>query len=151
MALVTVLSMANLCTCGCGSLLQGRQRSWASEKCRKIGTRAAWILKTYGITMEEWNRIWEHQGRVCAICKRPPRQGEVFHIDHEHQENGAGPLRGIVCPYDNTRIIVRLKSHYRAQALADYLLSYPATEALGREVWSPGRPKKKRQPRKRKR
>lgn len=142
---------ANLCVCGCGTALKGRQRSWASEKCRKIGTRAAWILKTYGITMEEWEQIWEEQGRVCAICKRPPRKDEAFHIDHEHQEGKAGPLRGIVCAYDNTRIIGRLKSHERAQALADYLLDPPAKRALGKQVWSPGRPKKKRQPRKRKR
>lgn len=140
-----------LCVCGCGTVLVGRQRSWASEKCRKIGTRAAWIKKTYGITMEEFDLIWEEQRGVCAICKRPPRAGETFHIDHEHAEKGAGPLRGIVCPYDNTRIIGRLKSHERAQALADYLLDPPAQRALKRQVWSPGRPKKKRQPRKRKR
>lgn len=145
------MATKKLCVCGCGTVLVGRQRSWASEKCRKIGTRWAWILKTYGITEKEYWQIWEEQGRVCAICKRAPREGETFHIDHEHQEGQAGPLRGIVCPFDNTRIIGRLKSHQRAQALADYLLEPPAVRALGREVWSPGRPKKKRQPRKRKR
>jgi hypothetical protein len=137
-----------LCVCGCGTALRGRQRSWATEECRKTGTKWARIEKVYGITEEQYWKIWEEQGRVCAICKRPPRVGETFHIDHEHQEGQSGPLRGIVCPYDNTRIIGRLKSHERAQALADYLRDPPAQRALGEVVWSPGRPRKKRQPRK---
>ncbi len=133
-----------LCVCGCGVILTGRQLKYANDVCKKSGSRAAWVLKTYGITMQEWDKIWDEQGRVCAICKRAPREGETFHLDHEHRNGQSGPVRGIVCPYDNTRIIGRLKSHERAQALADYLRDPPATRALGREVIAPGRPKKTR-------
>jgi len=136
---------------GCGGFLTGRQKKWCSGECQKRDGRRAWISKVYGLTMEEWELIWEEQGRVCAICKRPPRSGETFHLDHEHRDGPSGPVRGIVCPYDNTRIIGRLKSPERAQALADYLRDPPAQRALGREVVAPGRPRKKRQPRKRKR
>lgn len=133
----------------CGGLLTGRQKKYCSAACSKHAGRAAWILKVYGITMEEWDAIWEAQGGVCPICKRAPRPKEIFHLDHEHTNGQSGRVRGIVCPYDNTRTIGRLKSHERAQALADYLRDPPATRALGREVIAPGRPKKKRQPRKR--
>lgn len=135
---------------GCGSVLTGRQKVWCSDdNCRKLATRARRLRIVYDISPEEWDLIFQEQGEVCAICHRPPRAGETFHLDHEHQNGQAGPIRGIVCGYDNTRIIGRLKSHERAQALADYLRDPPAPRALGEERVAPGRPKKKRQPRKR--
>lgn len=140
----------NLCIV-CGGILTGRQKKYDRAECSKAAGRAIWIMKTYGITLAEWDAIWIEQGECCGICKRKPRANEVFHLDHEHRDGPSGPVRGIVCPYDNTRIIGRLKSHERAQALADYLRSPPAPRALGREVIAPGRPRKKRQPRKRKR
>lgn len=143
------MTAARLCICGCGAGLTGRQLKYASESCKKIGNRSAWIMKTYGITLEEWDAIWKEQGEKCAICKRKPKvkpdgSTETFHLDHEHRDGPSGPVRGIVCPYDNTRIIGRLKSHERAQALADYLRDPPATRALGREVIAPGRPRVRR-------
>ena len=131
----------------CGGMLTGRQKKYCSAACSKRAGRAAWIMKVYGITLEEWDIIWEFQGGKCPITGRVPREGETFHLDHEH----GGAVRGIVSPYANTRLIGRLKDHETAQRLADYLKSPPATTALGREVIAPGRPKKKRQPRKRKR
>lgn len=135
----------------CENILTGRQKKYCSAKCSKFQGRKTWIEKIYGITMEEWDAIWLEQGQVCAICKRAPKENETFHLDHEHRNGPSGPVRGIVCPYDNTRIIGRLKSHERAQALADYLKDPPAPRALGREVIAPGRPSRRRQPRKRKR
>lgn len=132
----------------CGNELTGRQRRYDNGECRKQQARAAWIQATYGLTLAEWDTIWWHQNGCCAICKRPPRMGEVFHVDHEHAQGPAGPVRGILCPHCNTRLVGRLKSAERAQALADYLLSPPATAALGRTVIAPGRPRKKRTRRK---
>ncbi|WP_073837498.1 endonuclease domain-containing protein [Micromonospora sp. CB01531] len=140
----------------CGGLLVGRQKKYCSDpECKKLAPREAHLLKTYGISLEDWDVIWEYQGRKCAICGREPKikpdgTEEVFHLDHEHAKGQSGPIRGIVCPYDNTRTIGRLKSHERAQRLADYLREPPATKALGRTVIAPGRPPKKRTPRKRK-
>ncbi|WP_372433684.1 endonuclease domain-containing protein [Micromonospora coerulea] len=136
----------------CGGELTGSQRKYDGEACRKVQGRADWIAKTYGVTLMEWQAIWLHQGEQCAICKRPPRTKadgteETFHLDHEHAKGQAGPVRGILCPYCNTRLVGRLKSAERAQALADYLHAPPATSALGRVVIAPGRPPKKRRPR----
>ena len=130
----------SVCTCGCGVELTGRQRTWASPACSRAGAR----FKLYGITAEEYDIIWKEQGECCAICKRKPRESETFHLDHEHAKGPSGPLRGILCPFCNTRLVGRLKSHERAQALADYLRDPPATRALGRVVVSPGKPKKRR-------
>lgn len=133
----------------CDGILEGKKKKYCSAQCSKSAGRAAWVAKIYGISMAEWDTIWLHQNSRCAICKREPRANETFHLDHEHRNGPAGPVRGILCPYCNTRLVGRLKDHAKAQALADYLRSPPAVSALGREVVAPGRPRKKRQPRKR--
>ncbi|WP_326554696.1 endonuclease VII domain-containing protein [Micromonospora sp. NBC_01813] len=128
----------------CGEPLTGRQRKFCGSACSKRASRAAWIEKVYGITLAEWDAIFAAQGGGCGICQRPPRPGETFHLDHEHSKGQSGPVRGILCPYCNTRLIGRLKDHTKAQLMADYLREPPATRALGRVVIAPGRPKKKR-------
>lgn len=132
----------------CGGLLTGRQKKYCSSVCGKKADRASWILKIYGLTMDQWDDIWAEQDGRCGLCRRTPRANETFHLDHEHTEKGAGRCRGILCPYCNVRLVGRLKSHERAQQLADYLRDPPAVRAVG-EVIAPGRPPKKRQPRKR--
>ncbi len=136
-----------LCICGCEQVLTGKRKKYASAECAKLAGRAAWVMRVYGITLADYDIIFEFQGGRCGVCHREPKPKEVFHIDHEH----GGHVRGLLCPYCNTRLVGRLKSHERAQQLADYLKNPPAVEALGRLVIAPGRPKKKRQPRKKER
>lgn len=100
--------------------------------------------------MEEYDLILEEQDGKCGCCGKPFKNGVTPHIDHEHSIGGAGHLRGIVHPYCNINLIGRLKDHAVAQALANYLLNPPAVRVLGMRI-APGRPKKKRLPRKRKR
>ncbi len=135
----------------CGGLLTGSQKKYCKAECQKSAGREAHLIRIYGIDRSEWEQIWEYQGKRCGICRREPKPGEVFHTDHEHAVKQSGPIRGILCPYCNTRLVGRLKSHERAQQLADYLRDPPASKALGRTVVAPGRPPKKRAPRKRKR
>lgn len=142
-------STDGLCICGCEQLLTGRQKKYASSECSKRAGRAAWVMRVYGLTLEEFDAILAFQDGRCGVCQREPRAGETFHIDHEHSNKGAGVVRGILCPYCNTRLVGRLKSHERAQQLADYLRDPPAVRALGHPVIANGRPKRKRQPRKR--
>ncbi len=133
-------SSPRLCLCGCDQVLTGRKRTWASPECQKKGSRAAWILKTYSLSMEEYDQIMSEQKGVCGCCGDPFKPGQTPHIDHEHGKH----IRGIVHPFCNTRLIGRLRSWERAQKLADYLRDPPAVRALGGERIAPGRPKKKR-------
>lgn len=132
---------------GCGTFLVGRQKKWCSADCQKKEARRQWILKVYGLTMEEYDIILQFQDGRCAICRKEPKAGTVLHIDHEH----GGHNRGLLCGYCNTRLVGRLKNHDLAQRLADYLRDPPAVRALGRKIVAAGRPKRARQPRKRKR
>lgn len=54
-------------------------------------------LKTlYGITIEEFNKMLEEQGGVCAICKQPETEGKMgkLTMDHDHE---TGYNRQILC------------------------------------------------------
>jgi hypothetical protein len=131
--------------CSCDEILTGRQKKYASSKCRKREARRQWVFRVYGITLEEYDDILEYQEGKCAVCGNKPRAGSVLHVDHEHK----GPVRGLLCGFCNRNVVGRLKDHGVAQRVADYLRSPPAIEALRKVVIAPGRPKKKRQPRKR--
>lgn len=125
----------------CGGELTGRQRKFCSKACSKRAQRKAWLWNTYALTVDEYNLILTHQGNVCGCCGKPFKEGQTPHVDHEH----GGPVRGIVHPYCNTRLIGRLKDADLAQRLANYLLNPPAVEALGGSARvAPGRPRKRR-------
>jgi DNA-directed RNA polymerase subunit RPC12/RpoP len=56
----------------------------------------------YGITQEEWDALFEKQGRVCAICKSTTSKTKfAWHTDHDHVTN---KVRGILCQPCNNKI-----------------------------------------------
>lgn len=105
-------------------------------------------MKTYGLTLQQFNQIIEYQKGLCPISGRElfPKEGkQMIHVDHDHS---TGVVRGVVTAYANTRLIGRLRSWRTAQNLADYLRDPPAVKALGAPVIAPGRKTKKKRSRK---
>lgn len=52
-------------------------------------------LVHYGIGKEQWDALFEKQGRVCAICSADsPGWVRGWHTDHCHE---TGQVRGILC------------------------------------------------------
>lgn len=41
------------------------------------------LYETYGITLEEWNKMFEAQKGVCWICQTLPKSG-ILCVDHRH-------------------------------------------------------------------
>lgn len=62
--------------------------------------RRTYLLRRYGITVEEYERILARQGGVCAICKKKPK-GRYLCVDHCHR---TGRIRGLLCSRCNTAI-----------------------------------------------
>jgi hypothetical protein len=52
------------------------------------------ILKRYGITLNEKERIFDSQNKTCAICKSKDSGKKGWNIDHDHVTN---KIRGILC------------------------------------------------------
>lgn len=73
------------------------------------------LLKNYGITVDEYNRIFEEQGGVCATCGKPEKSKHGYLcVDHDHK---TGKVRGLLCHrcnaalgqvYDNVSILRKL-------------------------------------------
>ena len=49
-------------------------------------------FKKYGITQEQWDKLFLSQGNGCAICKTT--KSRYWHTDHCHSKNY---VRGILC------------------------------------------------------
>jgi hypothetical protein len=60
-------------------------------------------LKTkYGITLEDFDRMFEEQNGICAICPRQiQRSGYGTHIDHDHTTK---VVRSLLCLQCNTAL-----------------------------------------------
>jgi hypothetical protein len=54
----------------------------------------AYRRRKYGITDDQYIQILESQDGLCKICKRPPKQGQILCIDHNHS---TGVNRGLLC------------------------------------------------------
>lgn len=81
------------------------QRQWRA-KTNKVYIRnhekvreAAW-RRRYGITREDYNRMFEQQNGQCAICSTTEigRGHTHFHVDHSHT---TGKVRGLLCDLCN--------------------------------------------------
>lgn len=58
-------------------------------------------VKKYGITVEDFNKMLEEQGGVCAICKSNCNINRRLCIDHCHT---TGKVRGLLCSECNSGI-----------------------------------------------
>lgn len=74
------------------------------------------------MTYEEYTRLYETQGRACAICGRHRELGGVdgLYVDHNHK---SGKIRGLLCPACNSAIGMFNEDVGLMQRAADYLLS----------------------------
>jgi Autographiviridae endonuclease VII len=58
--------------------------------------RNSHLKRTYGITLEEFDKRLDEQGKVCALCGRGDRE---FCVDHCHTTL---KIRGIICRQCNS-------------------------------------------------
>lgn len=52
------------------------------------------LRATYGITLEQFNALFEAQGSACALCKKGVEAERDRHVDHCHE---TGNIRGVLC------------------------------------------------------
>lgn len=67
--------------------------------------RRGHLEKYYGMTMDDYDKILDRQGGVCAICKKAEttksKLGRIksLAVDHDH---ATGDIRGLLCQKCNT-------------------------------------------------
>lgn len=53
-------------------------------------------LRRYGLTIEDYDRLWTAQAGCCALCGKDGRR--ALHVDHDHD---TGAIRGLLCDLCN--------------------------------------------------
>ncbi len=85
-------------------------RSWCKECCRernKDPKRIAWtknrdLMKLYGITLDDYNKMFAEQEGKCSICgTHQCATGRALAVDHDHE---TGKVRGLLCSNCNTAL-----------------------------------------------
>ncbi len=59
------------------------------------------IEKLYGLTLEEYNKIYSLQRGICYICGYGDEDGRRLCVDHDHN---TGKVRGLLCRPCNSRL-----------------------------------------------
>ncbi len=83
------------------------------------GVYAANIMRTFGMTLDDYNSMLERQSGVCAVCREPEsvlrKNGQPYRlaVDHNHRTM---QVRGLVCRRCN-QVVWAIEEH--AGLLAD--------------------------------
>jgi hypothetical protein len=75
--------------------------------------KARELYQRYGLTKQDWDRLYIAQGGKCAICKKAP----VWAVDHCHK---TGAVRGLLCGGCNVKLIGLERDQWMKAAL-EYL------------------------------
>jgi len=75
------------------------------------------VLRRVGLTIEDYEQMFENQDGVCAICANPPGK-KMLAIDHNHE---TGEVRGLLCGSCNTGIGLLQDSPDILAAALEYL------------------------------
>ena len=108
----------------------------------KLTPRDRYLRRTYGITVEEYERQLAVQGGVCWICQRPPKRLRLA-VDHRHQKGERAirkrhqqhelirsMVRGLLCHTCNRAIALLRDSSLAAGRASIYLNDYPFQKLL---------------------
>lgn len=78
-------------------------------------------LARHGLSLSQWQELWDRQRGLCAVCQKPPRTRLV--IDHDHRAARAGlpAVRGLCCPWCNGLLGKVRDNAAWCRAAADYL------------------------------
>lgn len=98
-----------------------RDRLANPEKMR--GTK---LKQTYGLSLENWNKLYAEQNGVCAVCRKPEStiwRGRVVNlaVDHDHETL---EVRGLLCTKCNRSLGLMDENVDRILSLAEYIKKF---------------------------
>lgn len=68
---------------------------WAKQKLKHL------LKMEYGLSLEQYDEIFEQQNGVCAICGGINSDGRRLFVDHNHKTN---KVRGLLCINCNRKL-----------------------------------------------
>lgn len=114
---------------GCQSFRDLEDFGKGATTCRPCASSAqhsASIVKTYGLSADEYDAMLAAQGGRCAICRARPKSKRLA-VDHDHR---TGEVRGLLCSRCNHDLLGSAwDSMAMAAALWHYMNTPPASGA----------------------
>ena len=98
--------------------LSAYRREYRRRPERKAADREGHLQRKYGISIADYERMFDEQGGVCAICGEARPEERTLHVDHDHATR---VIRGLLCFRCNQAIGSLQEDHDIFQAAADYL------------------------------
>jgi len=95
--------------------------------CREC-KRNTHFMRTYGISQQDYNAMYDKQDGLCKIC----RTRAAVYVDHNHK---SGKVRGLLCPQCNTALGWLFDNYEIIKRASDYVLKD------GMDMPEPERPK----------
>lgn len=97
-----------------------QNREYQRSEKSKLKHRERKLERQYGITLEQYDQMFEQQNGVCAICGQIDITGRRLAVDHNHE---TGKIRSLLCAICNTRLSVLENKTWRPLA-EKYLHDY---------------------------
>ena len=94
-----------------------KRRCWTCNAAYQKGRprkQRPWIDRTYGLSEDDWQRLFNEQGGLCAVCREAP----ATCVDHDHE---TGRVRGLLCRTCNLGIGHLKDDPERLESAARYL------------------------------
>jgi len=89
-------------------------RKYAADN--RAHTREKLFNQRYGMTLEQYESLFEQQNGICAICKKPGK----LEVDHDHATQ---KVRGLLCKKCNMGIGYLMDDVDTMLATAEYIIS----------------------------
>ena len=96
-------------------------KEWYKEynSTRKDKNKNATFIRKYGITLDDYNRMFEEQEGKCVICgTHQAVLDKPLHVDHCHETN---KVRGLLCHNCNWMIGLSFDNPDTLKKAANYL------------------------------
>lgn len=105
---------------------KAKERYWSNP----LGERERHLVRKYGVTQADYDRMFEAQDGGCAICGK--KQTRAFDVDHCHK---TGRVRGLLCTSCNRMIGHAGDNPESLRRAADYLTIVPQVAAEFITAW----------------
>lgn len=86
---------------------------------RLLKNRRQMLRSKYGMSLEEYDKLFEEQTDLCAICNETSKS--TLHVDHDHD---TGVVRGLLCGSCNKALGLFKDDPARIEQAVYYLTKY---------------------------
>jgi hypothetical protein len=102
-----------------------RNTKYRAQPGEKAKRRQEYVKRTYGLTLEKWNAMFEKQRGCCAICFTHSSEIKTgLSVDHNHE---TGEVRGLLCLHCNAGIGNLKEDYVVIKSAFEYLKKHTET------------------------